>query len=105
MAPFLDCSTSHAKKAHKIDHLLDREAMREHDRLGAAIAAGCEQFERAAAGGGMDVPARVAAWVAYRRHWTCLRDDDAQVEPTEIAAGIATGRLSTCRRARRLRAS
>ncbi len=31
-------------------------------------------------------------------HCRCLRDGDVQVEPTEIATGIATGRLSTCRR-------
>jgi hypothetical protein len=27
---------------HQLDHLLDREAMRDHDRLGAAVAAGDE---------------------------------------------------------------
>src|SRR6266699_3579922 len=46
----------------------------------SAPAAG-EQLERAAAGGGRVVLARVAAWVAYRGHWTCLRDDDERVEP------------------------
>jgi WD40 repeat protein len=67
--------------ADQINQHLDRETMRDHDRLGAAVAAEGKQFERAAAGGGMDVPARVAAWVAYRRHWTCLRDSDVRVEP------------------------
>jgi hypothetical protein len=37
--------------AHKLDHLLDRKAMGEHHRLGAAVAAGGEQSERAAAVG------------------------------------------------------
>jgi hypothetical protein len=37
--------------ADQFDHLLDRETMRQHNRLGAAIAAGGEQFERAAASG------------------------------------------------------
>jgi hypothetical protein len=34
---------------HELDHLLDREPVREHHRLGAAIAAGGEQLEGAAA--------------------------------------------------------
>jgi hypothetical protein len=29
--------------AHKLDHLLDREAVRHHQRLGAAVMAGGEQ--------------------------------------------------------------
>jgi len=35
--------------------------MREHDRLGRAIAGRSEQFERTAAGGGRDVLSRVVA--------------------------------------------
>jgi hypothetical protein len=38
--------------------------MREHVHFSAAIWAGGEQFERAAAGGGRDALARIAAWVA-----------------------------------------
>jgi hypothetical protein len=87
------------KRRRSFGYLLDDGAVREHDRLGAAIAAGCEQFENAAAGGGRDSFARVAAWVAYRGHCKCLRDGDVRVEP------LATGRLGTGRRARRLRAS
>jgi hypothetical protein len=34
-----------------LDHFLDSETVREQQRLGAAVAAGCEQFERAAAVG------------------------------------------------------
>ena len=34
--------------AQKLDHLLDCEAVREQDRLGAAVAARRKQFERAA---------------------------------------------------------
>jgi hypothetical protein len=34
--------------AYKLDHLLDGEAVRYHQRLSAAVAAGCEQFERTA---------------------------------------------------------
>jgi hypothetical protein len=56
---------------HDLGHHVDREAVREHDRLGR---------ESAAAGGGRVALARVAAWVAYRGHWTCLRDDDERVE-------------------------
>jgi hypothetical protein len=41
--------TSDRPGAHKLDHLRDREAVREHDRLGAAVGARGEQFERAAA--------------------------------------------------------
>ena len=36
----------------QINKQLDRESVRQHDRLGAAFGAGCEQFERATAGGG-----------------------------------------------------
>jgi len=36
--------------ADKLDHLRHRETMRQHSRLGAAVAAGGEQFERAAIG-------------------------------------------------------
>ena len=50
-------------------------------RLSQALGRGGEQFERAAAGGGRDALARVAAWVAHRGHWRCLRDDDLEVEP------------------------
>src|SRR2546429_9936258 len=52
----------HAREpgADQLDQHLDREAVREHDRLGAAIAAGCEQFERAAVGGGRVALARAA---------------------------------------------
>jgi hypothetical protein len=35
------------------------------DRLGAAVAAGGEQFERAAPSGGRDALARAVAWVVY----------------------------------------
>jgi hypothetical protein len=35
--------------ADKLDHQIDVETMRPHDRLGAAVAACGEQFERAAA--------------------------------------------------------
>jgi hypothetical protein len=38
--------------AHQLNHLRDREAMRDHDCLGAAVAAGSEQFERAVPGRG-----------------------------------------------------
>jgi hypothetical protein len=34
---------------HQLDHLFDREAMRQLDRLGAGVAAEGEQLERAAA--------------------------------------------------------
>src|ERR1700719_4087225 len=37
---------------HQLNHLFDRESVRPHGRLGAAIGATGEQFERAAAGGG-----------------------------------------------------
>jgi hypothetical protein len=42
---------AHAREpgAHKLDHLLDREAVREHDRFGTAVWARGEQFECAAA--------------------------------------------------------
>jgi len=40
----------------------NREAAREHDRLGAAVGAGGEQFEGAVACG-FGALARVAAWV------------------------------------------
>jgi hypothetical protein len=33
---------------HKLNHLCDGEAMREHDRLGAAVPAGSEQLKRSA---------------------------------------------------------
>jgi hypothetical protein len=36
-------------RVNKLDHLRDGESMRNHDRLGAAVAAGGEQFERPAA--------------------------------------------------------
>jgi hypothetical protein len=36
---------------------------------------------RAAAGGGRVALARVAAWVVYRGHCTCLRHGDVRVEP------------------------
>ena len=36
-------------RAHELDHLLDREAVCEHHGLSAAVAAGDEQFEGAAA--------------------------------------------------------
>jgi hypothetical protein len=36
-------------RADQLDYLLDAETMREHDRFGAAVAAGGEQFERATA--------------------------------------------------------
>src|SRR5262249_42008393 len=44
-----------------LDHLLDREAVRQHDRLGAAVVEGGEQFERAAAVG--------LGAAAEARHW------------------------------------
>jgi len=34
-----------------LDHFLDSETVRDQQRLGATVAAGCEQFERAAAVG------------------------------------------------------
>jgi hypothetical protein len=39
------------RESDQLDHQLDREAVREHDRFGAAVAARGEQFERAAAVG------------------------------------------------------
>jgi hypothetical protein len=45
---------------HQPDHLLDRESVRDNDRLGAAVTGG-EQFERSAA---------VGLWAAAgSRHW------------------------------------
>jgi len=46
-------------------HLRDREAVREHERFGAAVAAGGEQFERAAVELGRALGAAV---MARRRH-------------------------------------
>jgi hypothetical protein len=45
----------------QINHLLECEAVREHDRLSRAVARAGEQFEHAAAGGGRVALARVAA--------------------------------------------
>jgi hypothetical protein len=67
--------------ADQLDHLLGCEAMRQHDRLRAAVAAGGKQFERAVASGGRDALARVAARVFHRGRCTCLRDGDARGEP------------------------
>jgi hypothetical protein len=53
----------HQSGAHEFDHLGDGEAVREHDRLGAAVAGCGEQFERAAAGGGRDA---LAVWHRWR---------------------------------------
>jgi hypothetical protein len=55
-----------------LDHLRHREAVREHDRFGAAVTAGGEQFERAATGGGRAALARAVAWVAYEGHQAVL---------------------------------
>jgi hypothetical protein len=44
----------------------------QHDRLGAAVAAGGEQFEGAAPSGGRDALARAVAWVAYEGHQAVL---------------------------------
>jgi hypothetical protein len=56
-----------------------------------------EQFERAAAGGGRVALARVAARIAYRGHWTCLRDGDMRVEGGGSARSAENPR-SRCRR-------
>ena len=53
-------------------NLRDREAAREHDRFGAAVMAGGEQFERTAPSGGRDALARAVAWVAYEGHQAVL---------------------------------
>jgi hypothetical protein len=45
-------------------------SLREHDRFGAAVTAGDEQFERAAPSGGRD--ALAVAWVAYEGHQAVL---------------------------------
>jgi hypothetical protein len=48
---------------HQPDHLLDRESVRDDDRLGAAVTGG-EQFERSAA---------VGLWAAAgSRHWRVI---------------------------------
>jgi hypothetical protein len=51
---------------HQPDHHVDREPVRDHDRLGAAVAAGGEQFERAAIGLG----AAVAGAVSDAEQWS-----------------------------------
>jgi hypothetical protein len=48
--------------AHKLDQVLDGEAVREHDRLAAAVRAGGEQFERAPTIG---LGAASAAWSSW----------------------------------------
>jgi hypothetical protein len=48
--------------AHKLDHLLDREAMGAHDRFGRTVAGGREQFERTAAVGLGAMAMTVARW-------------------------------------------
>ena len=57
-------------------------------------------FLGAAASGGRDALARVAACVAYREHCKCLRDGDVQVEPRRSNCHRdCHRRLSACRRA------
>jgi hypothetical protein len=69
--------------AHEVDHHVDREAVREHDRLGAAVAAGGQQFEGAAASGGRDALARAVAWASTKDIKRCLPEGDARVEQRE----------------------
>ena len=65
--------------------------MRQYDRLGAAVRGCGEQFERAAASGGRDALARVAARVGG--HGTlCLGDRDLQVEPGRDARQLGVQR-------------
>jgi hypothetical protein len=59
---------------HQLDHLFDREAMRQPDRLGAAVAAGGQQFERAAAAGATDLYYAQAPAVLYHSR-TLLQGD------------------------------
>jgi hypothetical protein len=63
----------------QIDQEVDLEAMREHDRLGAAVTTAGEQFERS------------AALLLRRRHLgsgisSALRDRDAQIDSTTAAS-------------------
>jgi hypothetical protein len=51
----------------EVDHLRDGEAVGEHHRFGAAIPAGGEQFERAAAIG-LGLAQAAAALIARRWH-------------------------------------
>jgi len=63
---------------------IDVKAVGHQDRLGRTMRRSGEQFQSAAASGGRDALARVAARVAYRGHCRCLRDGDAQVEPCRV---------------------
>jgi hypothetical protein len=74
--------------AYEFDHLLDREAVREHHRFGAAVAAGGEQFERAAAAGATDLYYAQAPAVLY--HSRTLLQGDGDAGPT-VAGGAVGG--------------
>jgi hypothetical protein len=58
--------------ADDLDHLLDREPVREHHRFGAAVAAGGEQFERAAAAGATNLYYAQAPAAAQVTHVECF---------------------------------
>jgi hypothetical protein len=84
--------------AHKLNHLLDPEAMGDHDRLGAAVPAGGEQFERAAAvglGGWAASAGRGHGWLDSRtsavapaaRHRPGFSDRTSAESPYTLAAG------------------
>src|SRR5260370_22535042 len=79
--------------ADQVGQHVDREAMRQHDRLGAAVAGCGEQFERAAAGGGRVSRARVAASVSYRGH--IVSAYGTAMRKSRRAGRIATGRAGT----------
>jgi len=50
----------------EIDHLPRREAVRPHDRLGAAVAAGRKQFERAVTGWRMSAALGTDGFASHR---------------------------------------
>jgi hypothetical protein len=71
-------------RVNKLDHLRDGEPVREHHRFGAAVAAGGEQLERAAAAGATDLYSAQAPAVLY--HSRTLLQGDGDAGPT-VAGG------------------
>jgi hypothetical protein len=69
--------------AHQLNHLRDREAMRDHDCLGAAVAAGSEQFERAVPGRGQAAPCG-CVWALVQKHYSFTHWKANPYEPRSI---------------------
>jgi len=80
--------------AHEIDHLCDGEAMREHDRLGAAVARRGQQLERAAAvgpGAVAQMAKRGERGIGEREHarvYPNARSDAAAASKTNARVGL-----------------